>query len=389
MKNIFAIIFMFGFFNANLFATIADDLTAEIIANNVQGVVNTIDAASAASVPLDQMLAYADQALHNVCVCTTPTNNNTAYRYVYDFFHRPTIRSTGLDVLWVDQSLFLSGQIGFNNNVIMTSDRIIFPTIQQAMDYLNYVRGGSWTVVINQAFYDENISVPAGQAITLTGVGGVATGNGGGASFSSTSAYGTVNWNLNDRLNVAGITPSLTLQSSAYGYGGYRYMPYMGNFTIGNKYTTTITGTITSSPILEFDSVYAFSGMGSTPIDIGPIKMTYRNFRTGGAVNFTSASVDLMETSTIIPAVVAEDLSTTICSCCANAGTITDTLIYDSWTMANSLGIFTDCVFGLTSRTMTVTNSPQTFTVNQATNYWFIHQTWTTGAGTTKVVKDQ
>jgi hypothetical protein len=363
------------FMQPTLFATIADDLTTEINNNDIPGVIATIDAASSSSVSLTQMLAYAETALE---ATTAPVLNNAARRYVCDFNCRPTISSTGSTILWVSQSLFSLPAFAAYN-VIMTSDRIICKTIQQAMDYLGYVRGGQWTVVIDQDIYDADVSIPAGQAITMTGVGGVVIGNAGGDQWSSTVAR-TITWALNDSLNVAGVTPSLTMQSAPYGDGGYKNIQYMSSFLIGNFFVTSLTGTIASSPELLMKSVYAWSGQGSALVDIGPIDMIMKNFRTGGSINFTSATIRSMENSTMIPAVIAEDTTTTGLFCCGDMGDISDTVIFDAWTLTTLSGVITDCFFstrpvppppppGLPlSKTFT---SPPTVMLNYASNYWF------------------
>ncbi len=351
-----------------LFASISDDLTSAITLNDIPAVITTIDTASSSSVSLTQILANAQTALNST---TAPILDNAARRYVYDFYYRPTISSTGSTVLWVAQSLFAAGQAGAGYNIIMTPDRLIFQTMQQAMDYLGYARGGQWTVVIDQDIYDANVSIPAGQAITMTGVGGVIIGNGGGDQYSSTVAR-TVTWNIDDSQNVAGVTPSLKMQSAPFGDGGYKNSQYMSSYLIGNNFVTNISGTPTSSPQLEMDSVYAWSGQGSALVDIGPIVMTLRNFRSGGSINFTSANIPTIDTATIIPILT-----------CAALGNVSNTNIYDTWSTLSFTGLIKDCVL-VNVKTFT---APPALSINYSSNYWFSIPPWT--AVPSKTVVDQ
>ena len=348
---------------------ISDELTSSIESNDLVGIVNIIDSASDASVSLSQMLADAETALSNT---TDPSYNNAARRYLYDFSLRPMIASAARDVLYVDPSLFTAGQIGAGKDVIITPDRIILPLLQSAMSYLGYVRGGQWTVISNEAFYNENVTIPPGQAITWTGIGGVVIGNGGADQFSSTVAR-TVTWQLNDSENVAGVTPSLILQATPFGDGGYRNMPYMSNTLIGNYFVTQITGSITSSPHLEFNSVYLWGGMGfPTPTDIGPVNIVARNVRSGGALNFASANLSTLQTSSIIPPIT-----------CTSLGDMTDDLLYDAITASSMTGSLNDCFFGQTGKEFSILLAPKVLNLNVSTNYWWHQKTWSVNPGTT------
>ena len=358
--------------------------------NNIESVITSINQASQSSTSLTDMLAICANVLNNT---TAVTYNNAARRYLLDFSRRPTIPSVAENVVYVDQFLFDAGQIGAGSTVITTADRIIFKTIQAAMDYIgSSTQPYSWNVVINQAFYNENITIPAGRDITMTGVSGVVIGNGQGDQFSYSPAPATppptpvvaiMYWNLNDSQNLPGVTPSLKIQAAAYGCSTYRQFGYFSMFFIGNFFYTQITGPITSSPKLEFDSVYVWSGT-SVQSDIGPLQMTLHNYRTGGVANWTSATL--------------QDVDTMLQTQVVTVGTInnmTNTVFYRPWTVSQITGMIKDSAFSNAGSAplgvFTVTQPPNVLPLNSSANYWFTNNlgsalpptsVWTLGIGT-------
>ena len=351
--------------NQNAFADIISDLTTAVQNNDVEALIAVIDSAALVSTPLSTMLADADAAL---AATTSSAYNNVAHQYLNDFRYRPYIDSVSSTVIYVCQGLFYTGNLGANAQVITTADRIIFKTIQGAMDYIANSPETSWTVVVNQAFYDENVTIPVNKNIVITGVGGVFIGNGGGDQFSS-SVPRTVTWNIAD--NAAG-NCSLKIQSTPYGCDTYRNFSY-GRFLIGNFFTTNIISPITVPPVLEVDSVYSWSGMG-TAVDIGHIKWTARNYRGGGTINFTSAELVEIDTFFVTQALI-----------CASLGSVTHVNFYDNWTITGSFSnTILDSNFGQATKTFTVPGG--NLNLNYSTNYWWNNKTW---GGSTIVPQDQ
>ena len=352
--------------NQNAFADIISDLTTAVQNNDVEALIAAIDSAALSSTPLSTMLADADAAL---AATTSPANNNVARQYLHDFRFRPYIDKVGSTVIYVNQGLFYADHLGAYAQVITTADRIIFRTLQGAMDYIANSPETSWTVEVNQAFYDENVTIPANKNIVITGVGGVFIGNGGGDQFSS-SVPRTVLWNIAD--NAAG-NCSLKIQSTPYGCDTYRNFSY-GRFLIGNIFMTNIVSPITVPPVLEFDSVYPWSAMGGALVDIGYVAMTLRNVRMGGSLNFTSAALQELDTILLVPSVT-----------CRSLGTVTHVNFYDSWTITGSFSnTILDSNFGQATKTFTVPGG--NLNLNYSTNYWWNNKTW---GGSTIVPQDQ
>lgn len=360
------LILVFFFVNA-LFANLSDDLTEAVIDNDVDELIEVIDNASSSSVSFQDMLSAAAIALSNT---TATLYNNVARQYLHDFYVRPYYHPVSSNVLYVDPSLFESDQIGSDQYIIVTSDRIIFPDFYAAMYYIANRPESSWEVMINQGFYDEDVSIPANKNIILTGVGGVVIGNGLADQFSSTTPR-TLTWDISDNSSN---NCSLKIQSLPYGCDTYRNFSYT-RFLIGNNFKTNIVSSITTPPILEFDSVYPWNGMGSSATDIGYVSMILRNVRMGGSLNFTSAAIQEIDTMLLVPPVT-----------CRSLGTVIHNVFYDNWTIQNQFSnTLIDCAFGATSKIFTLQTSPYQLNINSSSYYWWHNKTWSVGGSTVLV----
>lgn len=416
-------LFLFIALQLQIYASVEDDLITAITNNSIPGVIAAVDEASLAAFSLNQMIGFGEGALSS----TTATQfNNAARRYLTDFVERPFIDANGINVVYVDQDLFAPGQVGFGFSPLITTDnppRVIFGTIQDAIDYINAGNHrASWSVIIDQAVYNENVTVPAGLVVTLKSVGGVILGDGLGDQFSSVGPTGILSWDLNDNLSFCDITPSLTVQAIPFGGAEFKNFCYIFSFLLGGadsvaalhtipaippmpggemgfgfptnlpSFHTNITGPVTLKPQLEFDGVYAYNGINSADPgspDIGPIVMTIRNLRSGGPVgatgvvsNWASANVVDIENSNIVGGVNCKEL-----------GNVTSTALYTPWTVGatnpNSIILDTQFrnVFG--SPFFTVTGGSKTFTLNYSSAYWFNTTGCMPGPGTTKSVQNQ